>query len=83
MLLLLLENKCKLNEVVFYDTGMEFNAIYSTRDRVKALLKELNIKSEKAYNALLKDYKLLSSESLKYICQTRSFYEIIEIAKEA
>ena len=44
MLLLLLENKCKLNEVVFYDTGMEFNAIYSTRDRVKALLKELNIK---------------------------------------
>ena len=47
------------------------------------MIKELDIKSEKAYNALLKDYKLLSSESLKYICQTRSFYEIIEIAKEA
>lgn len=47
------------------------------------MIKELNIKSEKAYNLLLKDYKLLSSESLKYISGTRSFYEIIEIAKES
>ena len=47
------------------------------------MIKDLDIKSEKAYDALLKDYKLLSSESLKYIYQTRSFFKIIEIAKEA
>lgn len=46
------------------------------------MIKELNIKSEKAYNTLLKDYNLLSSESLKYINGTRSFYKIIKIAKE-
>ncbi len=47
------------------------------------MIKELDIKSEKAYNLLLKDYKILSSESLKYICDTRSFYKIIKLAKEA
>ena len=44
MLLLLIEKNYKLDEVVFYNTEMEFNAIYDIRDRVKALLKELNIK---------------------------------------
>lgn len=47
------------------------------------MIKDLDIKSEKAYNALLKDYKILSSESLKYISGTRSFYKIIEMAKGA
>ncbi len=47
------------------------------------MIKIMNIKSEKAYNKLHKDYLLLSSESLKYITNTRSFYKIIEIAKEA
>ena len=37
------------------------------------MIKNLNVKSEKAYKLLLKDYLLLSSESLKYICQTKSF----------
>lgn len=44
MLLMLIEKNYKLDEVIFYDTGMEFQAIYDTRDKVKALLKELNIK---------------------------------------
>lgn len=44
MLLILVEKKYKLDEVIFYDTGMEFKAIYDTRDRVKELLKEKNIK---------------------------------------
>lgn len=46
------------------------------------MIKDFDIKSEKAYNALVKDYKILSSESLKYISQTRSFYKIIQMAKE-
>lgn len=44
MLLLLIEKKYKLDEVIFYDTGMEFHAIYNTRDKIKVFLKELNIK---------------------------------------
>lgn len=46
------------------------------------MIKELNIKNEKEYNKLLKDYLILSSESLKYISQTRNFNKIIELAKE-
>lgn len=44
MLLLLIEKKYQLDEVIFYDTGMEFQAIYSIRDRVKEMLEELGIK---------------------------------------
>lgn len=44
MLLRLIEENEPLDEVIFYDTGMEFNAIYNIRDKVKNLLKEKNIK---------------------------------------
>lgn len=44
MLLILIEKKYKLDEVIFYDTGMEFSAIYEIRDIIKKLLKEKNIK---------------------------------------
>lgn len=44
MLLILLEKQYRLDEVVFYDTGMEFNAIYKTRDKIKKLLGKRGIK---------------------------------------
>lgn len=44
MLLLLIEKKYPLDEVVFYDTGKEFKAIYDTRDKVLPLLESLGIK---------------------------------------
>lgn len=44
MLLMLIEKQYKLDEVIFYDTGMEFQAIYDTRDKVRELLKGKNIK---------------------------------------
>ena len=44
MLLRLLEENKPLDEVVFYDTGMDFNAIYNIRDKVVEMLKEKNIK---------------------------------------
>lgn len=44
MLLLLLEKKYPLDEVIFYDTGMEFNAIYKIRDQIKPILKDKGIK---------------------------------------
>lgn len=44
MLLLLIRKREPLDEVVFYDTGMEFDAIYRTRDMVLPLLKEKGIR---------------------------------------
>lgn len=43
MLLRLLEEKRPLDEVMFYDTTMEFQAIYDTRDKVLPLLAERGI----------------------------------------
>ena len=47
MLLKLLELKYPINEVVFVDTGMEFQAIYDIEKRVKEILKQENIKYSK------------------------------------
>lgn len=43
MLLLILEHNLPLDEVVFYDTGMEFQAIYNIRDKALPILIEKNI----------------------------------------
>ena len=43
MVLRLLEENKPLDEVVFYDTGMEFEAIYNVKDKVYKLLEEKNI----------------------------------------
>lgn len=40
MLLRLLEENEPLDEVVFYDTGMEFKAIYKIRDKIIEILKK-------------------------------------------
>lgn len=44
MLLLLLEAGKPLDEVVFYDTGMEFQAIYHIRDTVREMLRTVGVK---------------------------------------
>ena len=44
MLLMLIAMGYPLNEVLFYDTGMEFGAIYNTRDQMLPLLERLRIK---------------------------------------
>lgn len=44
MLLMLIEKDYPLDEVVFYDTGMEFQAIYKLRDQLLPYLKKNNIK---------------------------------------
>lgn len=41
---MLIDKGYQLDEVVFYDTGMEFQAIYNTRDAVLPILKKLGIK---------------------------------------
>lgn len=47
MLLKILETKQKIDEVVFVDTGMEFQDIYDIEERIKKLLKKNNIKYTK------------------------------------
>lgn len=44
MVLKLIEEQYPLDEVVFYDTGMEFNAVYQVRDMIVPILKLHNIK---------------------------------------
>ena len=44
MLLLLLEKEKPLDEVIFYNSGMEFQAIYDIRDRVKPILEQRGIR---------------------------------------
>lgn len=46
------------------------------------MIKILNIKTEKDYNKIVKEYLILSSESLKYISQTKDFNKIIELARK-
>lgn len=44
MLFILMKKQYKVDEVIFYDTGMEFQAIYDIRDKVKEMLENKNIK---------------------------------------
>lgn len=44
MLLMLIEKQYPLDEVVFYDTGMEFKCIYNIRNQILPLLEKHNIK---------------------------------------
>lgn len=44
MLLLLVEKKYPIDEVIFFDTEMEFQAIYNIRDNIKKLLNKEKIK---------------------------------------
>lgn len=44
MLHMLIEHERPLDEVVFYDTGVEFEAIYVERDRTLPMLRERDIK---------------------------------------
>lgn len=51
MILRLIEEHYPLDEVIFYDTGMEFQAIYDIRDRMLLIFKQHNIK----YTELTRD----------------------------
>lgn len=43
MVLRLIEEKMPLDEVIFFDTGMEFDSIYRNRDKIKKVCEEHNI----------------------------------------
>jgi len=56
MLLILIANRKPLDEVVFYNTGKEFKAIYDTRDKILPLLEEKGIKYTELYPDMPFDY---------------------------
>ena len=58
MILVLIEKSYPLDEVVFYDTGKEFQAIYDTSDIVLPLLKSLGIKYTELKPEMSFDYKM-------------------------
>lgn len=45
------------------------------------MIKNLNVKNKKEYIKLVRDYRILNLESLKYICQTKRFRKIRKLAK--
>ena len=52
MLHMLIDERKPLDEVVFYDTGMEFDAIYAERDRMLPLLAEHGIRYVELHPAM-------------------------------
>lgn len=50
-------------------------------ERSLQMIKELNVKNKKEYRKLVRNYRILNLESLKYISQTKSFRKIRKLAK--
>lgn len=46
------------------------------------MIKILNIKKEKEYRELTKDYLILNLESIKWMARTRRFRKIVKIAQK-
>lgn len=59
MVLRLLEENFPLDEVIFYDTGMEFDAIYNNRDRLILILQQRNIKYTELFSKTSFLYNML------------------------
>lgn len=45
------------------------------------MIKNLNVKNKKQYIKLVRDYRILNLESLRFISQTKSFRKIRKLAK--
>lgn len=65
MLLLLIEKEYPLDEVVFYDGGMEFQCIYEIRDKIKLLLQEKGITFSELHPPVSFEYKMFEKEVKK------------------
>lgn len=73
MVLRILEEGLPLDEVIFYDTGMEFSSIYVNRDKLKAILRragveftELKSKNSFIYEMLIKPIKYRQPQGKPY-----------------
>lgn len=62
MVLLLIEKKYPLDEVIFYNTEMEFQAIYNNKNKMAKILSEQNIKFTVLKDSLPFDYRAFEKE---------------------
>lgn len=73
MVLKLLEGNYPLDEVVFFDTGMEFDSIYNNRNKLKDILvnkhikyTDLHSKNSFLYDMLVRPVKYRNQDNKKY-----------------
>lgn len=73
MVLRILEENLPLDEVIFFDTGMEFDSIYRNRDKMRTLLQERNVKYTELssnnhflYDMFVRPVKYRNPESKSY-----------------
>ena len=73
MILRILEEDKPLDEVIFFDTGMEFKSIYKNRDKVRMVLLEKKIPFTELhdvdnfyYKMLVKPVKYKNKENKEY-----------------
>lgn len=62
MVLLLIEKGYPLDEVIFYDTEMEFQAIYNNKTKMEKILSEQNIKFTVLKDSLPFEYRAFEKE---------------------
>lgn len=74
MLLLLLSKDVRIDEVIFYDTGMEFSCIYKIRDRIKEILKIRGIKYTELTSEELFEYYMFDKVVYKRDGSTQKGY---------
>jgi len=63
MLLMLIEKQYPLDEVVFFDAGKEFQAIYNLRDKLKLLLEDMGITFTELKPAKSFDYLMFGHQT--------------------
>ena len=68
MVLRLLEEGRPLDEVIFFDTGMEFDSIYRNRDRIKEVLFDKHIR----YTELKSKYSFLFGMLIRHYSRNLS-----------
>lgn len=92
MLILILEHNIKVDEVVFYDTGMEFEAIYKMRDKmlpnlIKRGIKYTELKPKMPFLDMMINYKHNSRKGVEKkgygwcggLCRWGTTYKVMAI----
>lgn len=82
MLLMLIEKQCPLDEVIFYDTGMEFKAIYTVRDKVKPLLRQHGIRYVELHPAMPFSYTMHEKPVIRKSerkCDYCKYYQMVSM----
>lgn len=83
MLLEIIKRGLPLNEVVFYDTGMEFEATYNMRDHALPILEQHNIKYTEltpSYSFLFKMFELPVIRNEERSCERCKHYQLLPLS---